>query len=544
MDRYVCIHGHFYQPPRENPWLEAIELQDSALPVPRLERADHRRVLRAQRRGAHPRRRGPHRRDRQQLRAHQLQLRADAALAGSSDKRAGRLPRDPRGRPREPRRASRGHGSAMAQVYNHIIMPLANERDRRTQVALGHRATSRHRFGREPEGMWLPETAVDVAIARGARRAGHPVHGPRAAPGRRVRRAIGEAEWQRRRRRAASTRAGRTACALPSGRSIAIFFYDGPISRAVAFERLLLARRALRDRLTRRVLATRARAAARPHRDRRRDVRPPPPPRRHGARVRARAHRGERARAADQLRRVPGAAPAGRTRSRSSRTRRGAARTASSAGAATAAATPAARRAGTRSGARRCARRSTGCATRSRRGTSEAAGALFPDPWAARDAYVDVILDRSAESVDALPRASTRARALAPAERVRALQLLEMQRHAHAHVHELRLVLRRPRRHRDRRRSLQYAGRALQLAEELFGAGPRGALPRAPVAAPAATRRTRATAGRSTSRRVRPAMVSLERVGAHYAVSSLFSEYEDVVAGSTAIASSARSTGS
>ncbi len=123
-----------------------------------------------------------------------------------------------------------GHGSAMAQCYNHMIMPLANARDKRTQVLWGI-ADFRHRFNRDPEGMWLPETAVDLetldlmaengvkfsvlAPSQAKTVDGEDVSGSRIDP----------------------TRAYRQL--LPSGRSIALFFYDGPISRAVAFEGLL-----------------------------------------------------------------------------------------------------------------------------------------------------------------------------------------------------------------------------------------------------------------------------------------------------------------
>src|SRR5205085_3918282 len=116
------------------------------------------------------------------------------------------------------------HGSAIAQAYNHVILPLANARDKQTQVRWGIRDFEK-RFGRKPEGMGLPETAVDVASLEALAAEGiaftilephqaKPDSGP-IDPTRPYR------------------------CTLPSGRSIAIFFYDGPISRAVAFERLL-----------------------------------------------------------------------------------------------------------------------------------------------------------------------------------------------------------------------------------------------------------------------------------------------------------------
>ena len=124
MDRFVCIHGHFYQPPRENPWLEAIERAGVGRPVPRLERAHHGRVLRAERRA-----RILDGEDRiveivNNYASHQLQLRPDAAvLAGGErpDVYAAILEAD-----RESAEPLRGHGSAIAQAYNHMILPLAN----------------------------------------------------------------------------------------------------------------------------------------------------------------------------------------------------------------------------------------------------------------------------------------------------------------------------------------------------------------------------------------------------------------------------------
>ncbi|HKJ93037.1 MAG TPA: hypothetical protein VJ957_07705, partial [Longimicrobiales bacterium] len=158
-DRYICVHGHFYQPPRESPWLESIELQDSAYPyhdwnerisvecyapngVARILDTDGRIV---QIRNNYERisfNFGP------TLLAWMEEKDAEtyAAVLEADERSAARFG---------------GHGSALAQPYNHMIMPLANVRDRRTQLAWGL-ADFRRRFGRDPEGMWLPEAAVDL----------------------------------------------------------------------------------------------------------------------------------------------------------------------------------------------------------------------------------------------------------------------------------------------------------------------------------------------------------------------------------------------
>ena len=196
------------------------------VPVPRLERADHRRVLRAERRRAHPRRRA-------------------TASSGSSTTTPGSASTSARrcspGWSRRRRTSTRaileadaesrerfgGHGSAIAQAYNHMILPLANQRDKRTQVRWGI-ADFERRFGRKPEGMWLPETAVDLETLEVLAEEGIRFTDPRAAPGR-----GGCGRWRR------GTRSGRTSaaagsirrmpyqCKLPSGAAIAIFFYDG-----------------------------------------------------------------------------------------------------------------------------------------------------------------------------------------------------------------------------------------------------------------------------------------------------------------------------
>jgi alpha-amylase/alpha-mannosidase (GH57 family) len=217
--RFITIHGHFYQPPRENPWLEAVETQDSAYPwhdwnaritaecyepnaTARVLDA-HDRILRiVNNYSAISFNFGP---------TLLSWLEACAPETYAAILEADRISRD---------RYS-GHGNAIAQAYNHVILPLANDRDKATQVHWGVRDFE-HRFGRKPEGMWLPETAVDVASLEALAAAGikFTILEPHQGKG-------------------AIDPTMPYVCRLPSGRSIDIFFYDGPISRAVAFERLL-----------------------------------------------------------------------------------------------------------------------------------------------------------------------------------------------------------------------------------------------------------------------------------------------------------------
>src|SRR5437870_9821734 len=129
-----------------------------------------------------------------------------------------------------------GHGSAIAQAYNHTILPLSNSRDKHTQILWGIRDFE-FRFGRRPEGMWLPETAVDLEVLDIL--AGFDIRftilSPyQAKPTRKLRRRA----W----RDASGGRIDPSmpySVRLPSGKRIAVFFYDGPISQAIAFEGLL-----------------------------------------------------------------------------------------------------------------------------------------------------------------------------------------------------------------------------------------------------------------------------------------------------------------
>ncbi|KAB8320159.1 DUF3536 domain-containing protein [Tolypothrix campylonemoides VB511288] len=157
---YVTVHGHFYQPPRENPYLDSIERQPGAAPFHDWNERIHHECYRpnAFARVLNDRGEvvgivnnyeylsfniGPTLMswlERHDVEVYQRILEADRK---SSDR-------------------LNGHGNAIAQVYNHIIMPLANERDKYTQIRWG-KEDFRSRFGRDPEGMWLAETAVDYA---------------------------------------------------------------------------------------------------------------------------------------------------------------------------------------------------------------------------------------------------------------------------------------------------------------------------------------------------------------------------------------------
>ena len=159
MQRYICVHGHFYQPPRENPWLEFIELQDSAYPYhdwnERITAECYApnaasRILDGEQRILHV-----------VNNYSRISFNFGPTLLAwlewaSPEAYSAILAADKASRAR-----FSGHGSAIAQGYNHIILPLANSRDKRTQILWGIR-DFQHRFRRDPEGMWLPETAVDL----------------------------------------------------------------------------------------------------------------------------------------------------------------------------------------------------------------------------------------------------------------------------------------------------------------------------------------------------------------------------------------------
>jgi alpha-amylase/alpha-mannosidase (GH57 family) len=517
VQRYICIHGHFYQPPRENPWLETVEVQDSAYP-----HHDWNERITAECYGTN---------------AASRILEPDGRIArivnnyarisfnfgptllswmahAHPDVYARILAAD-----RESRKIFGGHGSALAQAYNHMIMPLANDRDRYTQALWGVR-DFRHRFGRDPEGMWLPETAVDIPTLETLADLGIAFTILEPGQASRVKKIGGKSEWL-------DVSGGRIDPTrpyeqrLPSGRRMAIFFYDGPVSRAVAFEKLLDSGERFAGRLAGLFdegrkwpqvvhIATDGETYGHHHR--------------HGDMALAYALRHieetgivrlinyglylEKHPPTHQVEIVE--------------------RTAWS-----------------------CAHgvgrweRDCSCNSGMKPGWNQAwraplraaldwlrdelaprwekgAKAYFDDPWAARDDFISVVLDRSAENVS---RFLTRhaGRPLNADETEKALGLLELQRHAMLmytscgwFFDDLSGI--------ETVQVMAYAGRAVQLAEKHLGAD---------LEAPFLERLSEAKSNLSHlgdgrqiyERYVRPARVDLLKVGAHYAVSSLFEDY-------------------
>ncbi len=516
-NRFVLIHGHFYQPPRENPWLESIEVQDSAYPY-----HDWNERITAE-------------------------CYAPNALSRTVDAK-GRILRLVNNYGRisfnfgptllswmealaptvyegilEADRASRerfgGHGSALAQAYNHAIMPLANERDQETQVVWGI-GDFKKRFGRDPEGMWLPETAVDTDTLECL--AKHGIKFTILAPhqARRVR-TIGNEEWTD----VAGARIDTKVpylCRLRSGRSIILFFYDGPASRAVAFERLLDSGDGLTNRLIGLLpesspepmlahIATDGESYGHHHR--------------HGDMALAWALQKMETR--DDIKLTNYAqfldiAPARHEVEIMENTSWSCAH-----------------------GVERW-RSNCGCSSGREGWTQEwrgplrasldwlrdgvaplyqaAASEYLRDAWAARDDYIGVILDRSPASINAFLEKHAK-RPLSKEERVRVLRLLELQRQALLmytscgwFFDELSGI--------ETTQVLAYACRCLQLAEELFGKPFEDEFLKRLEAAPSNVARY-GNGRRIYEALVRPGKVDLRWVAAHFAFTSMFQTYDD-----------------
>ena len=245
MQNYICIHGHFYQPPRENPWLESVELQDSAAPY-----HDWNERITAECYAPNAWARilnGEGKIEEITSNYSKISFNFGPTLLGWMKDKAPEIHDAIVAADKLSRERYSGHGSAIAQVYNHMILPLAHTRDKVTQVIWGLRDFE-HRFGRAPEGMWLSETAADTETLETL--AEHGIKFTILAPTQASRtRELGKRNWR-------DVNGGRIdptrpyLARLPSGRKLNLFFYDGPVSRAVAFEKLLVSGETFAGRLT------------------------------------------------------------------------------------------------------------------------------------------------------------------------------------------------------------------------------------------------------------------------------------------------------
>ncbi len=518
MERYICIHCHFYQPPRENPWLESIEVQDSAYPyhdwneritaecyapncASRIFNGDGRITDIVSNYSKISFNFGPT----------LLAWMADFTPAVyEAILEADRLSVSMRS----------GHGNALAQVYNHIIMPLANSRDKYTQVIWGIRDFQK-RFGRRPEGMWLAETAVDLETLEYLALAGirFTILAPHQAW--RVRK-TGIGKWK-------DVSGGRIdptrpyLLRLPSGQRITIFFYDGPISRAVAFEDLLKSGENLAQRLVSGFsdertwsqlmhIATDGETYGHHHR--------------FGDMALAFAlHHIERNNLAsltnygEYLERFPAQHEVQIYENTSWSCAHGIERWRSD-----------------------CGCNSGGYAEWDQgwRGPlrdaldwlrdeladlySSRAMEYLKDPWSARDDYIDVILDRKSETLDGFFTKHGR-RDLAADERTAALKLLEVQRHCLLmytscgwFFDELSGI--------ETVQVMQYAGRAIQLAGQVCGKDMENTFISMLARAKSNIPEYKDGAG-IFERFVKPVAIDLKKVAVHYAVSSVIEDFGD-----------------
>lgn len=513
--KYICIHGHFYQPPRENAWLETVEVQDSAAPFHDWnERINFEcyapntaaRIL-----------------DRDDFivdivnNYSRISFNFGPTLlswmeAADPEAYRGILDADKQSRER-----FGGHGSALAQVHSHLILPLCNRRDKETQVRWGI-ADFEYRFGRKPEGMWLAETAADtetleVLAGQGIR---FTILAPRQA---KAFRKIGAGEWHTPGHGGIDTRRP-YLCRLPSGRSIVLFFYHGEIAQAVAFEGLLNNGSYFAERFTEAFdggeepqlvhIATDGESYGHHHR--------------HGEMALAaclnhiEAHQlAAITNYGQYLELYPPKYEAQIHENSSWSCVHGVERWRSNCGC----------NSGGRPGWNQEWRKPLREALDWLRDAliplfQKEASAFLKDEWEARNDYIHVLLSRSDKTVDAFLRRHVR-KTLSKEEKTKLLRLMEMQRHAMLmytscgwFFDEISGI--------ETNQILQYANRAIYYAAQVAGVELHEEFIRRLEKAPSNMYENGAT---SYKKNVVPARVDLDRVGIHYAVSSIFEEYPE-----------------
>ena len=520
---FICIHGHFYQPPRENPWLETVETQDSAVPY-----HDWNERVCAECYATNGAARTVNSKN-QIIRIvnnySRMSFNFGPTLMSWLKENAPRTYRMILEGERRSRKSFKGHSSAIAQVYNHVIMPLANQRDKITQIRWGIADYESH-FGSVPEGMWLAETAADTGTLELL--AQHGIKFTILAPH----------QCKRIRPLKPDPTAGDPAWTMPlgnsvdtthpylmrfeSGVSIAIFFYDGPSSRSIAFEGLLNSGENFAARLKAgfkdgpqaqlESVATDGESYGHHHR--------------HGEMALAYAVRlieqdksAKLTNFAAFLEQFPPEWECEINDDTSWSCSHGIERWRSDCGCSSG-------KPGWNQKWRTPLRQALDLLRDAIAPLTEQEGArLFNDVWAARDGYIDVILNRGADTLERFLEDHQK-HLLSPLERVRALQLMEMQRHAQlmytscgwffddiSGIETIQVIA--------------YAARALQLAKELFGEQA-SALEPAFVARLAEAKSNVQAVGdgaRIYREKVLPLQLGLEQVAAHYAISSVFSAY-------------------
>jgi alpha-amylase/alpha-mannosidase (GH57 family) len=523
--RYICIHGHFYQPPRENPWLETVETQDSAAPY-----HDWNERVCAESYATNGAARTVNNKN-QIIRIvnnySRMSFNFGPTLMSWLKENAPRTYRMILDGERRSRKIYQGHSSAIAQVYNHVIMPLANQRDKITQIRWGIADYESH-YGSPPEGMWLSETAVDSESLELL--AQHGIKFTILAPSqcKRVRPLKENATdtdpaW--------TTPLGNSVdtthpylMRFDSGVSIAIFFYDGATSRAIAFEGLLNSGETFAARLKAdfednaqpqlESVATDGESYGHHHR--------------HGEMALAYAikllEQDKTVKLTNYgsfLDEFPPEWECEIVEDTSWSCAHGVERWRSDCGCN-----------GGKPGFNQKWRGPLRNALDELRNsiailTEEEGSKLYKDVWAARDAYIEVMLDRSDDVVDQF-LLRHRKHPFTATERVRAMQLMEMQRHAQLmytscgwffdDISGIETV-----------QVIAYAARALQLAREIFGERAAELEP-AFLARLAEAKSNVATAGdgaRIYKEKVLALQLGLEQVAAHYAISSIFSSFAE-----------------
>ncbi|MGA2169960.1 MAG: DUF3536 domain-containing protein [Terracidiphilus sp.] len=518
--RFICIHGHFYQPPRENPWLETVETQDTAAPY-----HDWNERICAEcyaTNGAARVQNNKNQITRIVNNYARMSFNFGPTLLSWLKENAPRTYRMILDGERRSRKSYGGHSSAMAQVYNHIIMPLASRRDRITQIRWGIADYENH-YGTPPEGMWLAETAADTESLE--LMAQHGIKFTVLAPHqcKRIRQLRDGADW--------TDTPGTTVdttrpyvVRFDSGVSIAVFFYNDPASRAIAFEGLLNSGEHFAARLKGGFkdsqqpqlvhVATDGESYGHHHK--------------HGEMALAYALRMlERDKTVKLtnygrfLEQFPPEYECEIVDNSSWSCVHGVERWRSNCGC----------NAGT-PGFNQAWRAPLRQALDELRDamaplTEQEGGKLFKDVWAARDGYIEVMLDRGTEKVEQFFRAHE-GHSLSEAERVQALELMEMQRHAQlmytscgwffddlAGIETVQIIA--------------YAARVLQLAQQVYGAQAEG-LEAAFLARLAEAKSNLASAGDGAQiykECVATMKLGLEQVAAHYAISSVFSSFAE-----------------